>query len=85
MADKPAVAEYRRPDASKFPTHPAGQHAAIEGTAAARGWTAGEISRLTRSTATADTLGRVADELNRRGVPTTNATDRFSVQMLVLG
>ncbi|MFK0108533.1 hypothetical protein [Streptomyces sp. NPDC091217] len=38
--DDPTVARYRRADPSRFPTHPAGQQAAIEGTLAALGDTA---------------------------------------------
>ncbi|GAA5056374.1 helix-turn-helix domain-containing protein [Streptomyces similanensis] len=33
--DEPTVAEYQRADASKFPTHPAGQQGAVEGMLAA--------------------------------------------------
>ena len=36
---EPTVAEYHRADASKFPTDPAGQQAAVEGMAAAHGHT----------------------------------------------
>ncbi|MFK0233743.1 hypothetical protein [Streptomyces vinaceus] len=36
---EPAVARYRRSDASKFPTSLLGQRAAVEGMAAAEGWT----------------------------------------------
>ncbi|MGY0025224.1 hypothetical protein ACVHNB_40480 [Streptomyces sp. YJ-C3] len=46
---EPTVAEYTRADASKFPTTPAGQEAAVEGMAAAKGWTSGEISRAVRA------------------------------------
>lgn len=56
---EPTVAEYVRADASKFPTDPAGQEAAIEGTAAAHGLTVGRRG----------TFERIADDLNRRGVP----------------
>ncbi|MEU0719062.1 hypothetical protein ABZ498_18025 [Streptomyces lavendulocolor] len=54
QGDEPTVGHYTRADASKFPTHPAGQQAAVEGTAAAhdyepdeepRTYTSGEILR----------------------------------------
>ena len=47
--DEPSAAEYRRADPSKFPMHPAGQQAAVEGMAAAKGWTSGEIIRAVRA------------------------------------
>ncbi|MFE1332072.1 hypothetical protein [Streptomyces microflavus] len=61
-ADKdaePTAAEYTRADASKFPTGPAGQEAAVEGTAAAQG----------RTLPKGGTFERIAADLNRRGVP----------------
>ncbi|MFM9613899.1 hypothetical protein [Streptomyces niveiscabiei] len=54
------VVHYDRADASKFPRTLAGQEAAIEGTAAAHAYT------LRRR----GTFERIADDLNRRGVPT---------------
>lgn len=86
QADEPTVAEYQRADASKFPTTPAGQQAAVEGMAAAKGWTSGELIRNARDVeaAKAGTFGRIADELNRRGVPTDTPTGRLAAQMFAL-
>jgi hypothetical protein len=84
--DDQDVAEYQRADASKFPTHPAGQQAAVEGMAAAKGWTSAELTRNARrvEAAQGDTFGRIADELNRRGVPIDTPTGRLAAQMLDL-
>ncbi|MFF3886587.1 hypothetical protein [Streptomyces sp. NPDC001914] len=68
------AAEYTRADASKFPTTPAGQEAAVEGTAAAHGYT------LRRR----GTFERIADDLNRRGVPTNTAAGALFTQMVTL-
>ncbi|MEU0170159.1 hypothetical protein ABZ214_32710 [Streptomyces iakyrus] len=68
-------ATYRRTDPAGQPTHPAGQQAAAEGMAAALGYEPVDPN---------GTYGRIADELNRRGVPTTNVTGRLAAQMLVL-
>ncbi|MGW5673953.1 hypothetical protein ACWEV4_02480 [Streptomyces sp. NPDC003860] len=80
---EPTVAEYQRADASKSPRHPAGQQAAVEGMATAKGWTSVEISRLTHGAAESGTFAQIADELNRRGVPTT-ATSRLVGQVVAL-
>jgi hypothetical protein len=72
----PNVLYYRRVDPSKLPTTPAGQQAAVEGMAAAKGH---EIVVDPHGT-----FGRIADELNRRGVPTNTAAGRFTAQMLGL-
>ncbi|WIC89768.1 serine homologous recombinase [Streptomyces phage SoJo] len=72
--DEPTVAEYERADASKFPTHPAGQEAAVEGTAAAHGYA---IRRRS-------TFERIADDLNSRGVPTDTAAGALVTDMMNL-
>ncbi|KUF19578.1 hypothetical protein [Streptomyces silvensis] len=72
QGDEPTVAEYTRVDASKLPTDPAGQEAAVEGTAAAHGYT------LRRR----GTFERIADDLNRRGVPRETPAGALVTQML---
>ncbi|WP_411145295.1 hypothetical protein [Streptomyces sp. x-80] len=47
--DEQTAAEYVRADQTKFPTDPAGQQAAVEGTAAAEGWTSGELIRAEKA------------------------------------
>ncbi|MEU5136710.1 hypothetical protein [Streptomyces californicus] len=74
QGDEPTVAEYTRADASKFPTHPAGQEAAAEGMAAAHGYTLHRRS----------TFERIADDLNRRGVPTDTAAGALVTDMMTL-
>jgi hypothetical protein len=73
--DDQDVAEYRRTDPAGEPTHPAGQQAAVEGMLAR--------ARLAprRQSSTSE---RIADELNRRGVPTNTATGRFAAQIFGL-
>ncbi|MFJ1731485.1 hypothetical protein [Streptomyces sp. NPDC088254] len=46
QGDEPTVAEYHRADASKFPTVPAGQMAAVEAMAAAAGFLPDDDSKL---------------------------------------
>lgn len=84
--DDQDVAEYQRADPSKFPTTPTGQQAAVEGTAAAKGWTSFELIRDARrvEATKAGTFGRIADELNRQGVPTDTPTGRLAAQMFAL-
>lgn len=71
QAGEPTVAEYQRADASKFPTTPAGQEAAVEGMVAARGLPPAE---------------QVAADLNRRGaaVPKGRPSDALIADMLGL-
>ncbi|WP_097991866.1 hypothetical protein [Streptomyces sp. f51] len=69
-----AAAEYTRADASKFPTTPAGQEAAVEGMAAAHGYTARRRG----------TFERIADDLNRRGVPTDTPHGKIVTQVFEL-
>ncbi|MCO6747850.1 recombinase family protein [Streptomyces sp. IpFD-1.1] len=71
---EPTVAEYTRADASKFPRTPAGQEAAVEGMAAAHGYTVRRRS----------TFERIADDLNRRGVPTDTPHGKIVTQMVEL-
>ncbi|MCQ9706616.1 hypothetical protein [Streptomyces sp. BSP1] len=86
QANEPTVAEYQRADASKFPEQPAGQQAAAEGMAAAQGWTSAELIRNEQRVerGEADAFGWVADELNRRGVPTNTPMGRLTGQMIGL-
>ncbi|MFE1203466.1 hypothetical protein ACFW5V_17415 [Streptomyces sp. NPDC058762] len=72
--DDQDVAHYQRADASKFPTHPAGQQAAAEGTAATHGYTLRRRS----------TFERIADDLNHRGVPKDTAAGALVTQMVTL-
>ncbi|MFF9704108.1 hypothetical protein ACF1FE_23455 [Streptomyces griseofuscus] len=72
--DEQDVAKYERADASKFPAHPAGQQAAVEGMAAAEG-----LGIRRRSS-----FERIADDLNRRGVPTDNPTGALVTEMFEL-
>ncbi|MEI5099011.1 hypothetical protein RB200_10675 [Streptomyces sp. PmtG] len=74
QGDKPTVAEYTRADPSKFPTTPAGQQAAVEGTAAAHGYTLRGRSAFER----------IADDLNRRGVPTSTPHGKIVTEMVKL-
>ncbi|MCA1218851.1 hypothetical protein [Streptomyces sp. 8L] len=71
--DEQTTAVYQRADQTKFPTNPAGQQAAVEGTAAALG--------LHTSSST---YQRVADELNRQGVPTNGPSRRFAGKVFEL-
>ncbi|MGW5304864.1 hypothetical protein ACWERF_13100 [Streptomyces griseoluteus] len=73
-SDDPKVAHYVRADASTLPTHPAGQQAAVEGMAAAEGL------RIRRRSS----FERIADDLNRRGVPTDNPTGTLVTEMFEL-
>ncbi|MFB7452827.1 hypothetical protein [Streptomyces sp. NPDC056194] len=80
---EPTVAEYHRADASKFPTTPAGQQAAIEGTLAAGLLPADNPAvadhnrrRSEQESTPAGTFQRVADELNRRGEPVVGLPSR---------
>lgn len=85
QADEPTVARYQRVDPSTLPSHPLGQQAAVEGMAAAKGWTSGEITRIVRGRAAkAGTVDRIVGELNRRGVPTDTAMGRMTAQMFAL-
>ncbi|MFF2309200.1 hypothetical protein ACFVVJ_09045 [Streptomyces albidoflavus] len=72
-SEGPKVAHYVRADASTLPTHPAGQEAAVEGMAAA-GYT------LRRR----GTFERIADDLNRRGVPTDTPHGKIVTEMFEL-
>ncbi|MBK6018524.1 hypothetical protein [Streptomyces sp. MBT53] len=72
--DEQGVAEYERADASKFPTAPAGQEAAVEGTAAAHGY---RVRRLS-------TFERIAEDLNRRGVPRDTPAGTLVTDMMSL-
>jgi hypothetical protein len=84
--DEPTVAHYQRADADKMPTHPAGQQAAVEGMLAAEGWTSGELIRRARraKAAKSGVFGQIADELNRRGVPTDTPAGRLAADMFAL-
>ncbi|WP_419666892.1 hypothetical protein [Streptomyces sp. 2-1] len=73
-SDGPKVAHYVRADASTLPTHPAGQEAAVEGMAAAHGYT---VRRR-------GTFERIADDLNRRGVPTDTPHGKIVTEMFEL-
>ncbi|MFC3347756.1 hypothetical protein ACFOOM_10015 [Streptomyces echinoruber] len=73
--DEPTVAHYRRADETKFPTHPAGQRASIEGVAAARGYDPLDDP---------SSFQRIADELNARGVPVDTAAGRLTATMYAL-
>ena len=71
---EPTVAEYHRADASKFPADPTGQQAAVEGMATAHGHTVRPRG----------TFERIADDLNRQGVPTDTAAGALFTDMVSL-
>ncbi|MFF5501248.1 hypothetical protein [Streptomyces roseolus] len=71
---EPTAAEYHRADASKFPTTPAGQQAAVEGMATAHGHTFRRPH----------VVKRIADDLNRRGVPSDTAAGALFADMMSL-
>lgn len=73
--DDQDVAEYRRTDPTGEPTHPAGQQASVEGMLAR----ARMAPRRQSST-----FERIADELNRRGVPVSTPAGRLTAQMYAL-
>ncbi|MFJ7411600.1 hypothetical protein ACIQWZ_12400 [Streptomyces sp. NPDC098077] len=73
-SDGPKAAHYVRADASTLPTHPAGQEAAVEGMAAAHGYTQRRRG----------TFERIADDLNRRGVPTDTPHGKIVTEMFEL-
>jgi transcriptional regulator with XRE-family HTH domain len=73
--DDQDVAEYRRTDPTDEPTHPAGQQAAVEGMLAR--------ARLAPRRQPS-TFERIADDLNRRGVPVNTPAGRLTAQMYAL-
>jgi hypothetical protein len=73
---EPDVAQYERTDPSGQPTHPAGQQAAVEGKAAALGFEPVSGKRTT--------FERMADDLNRRGVPRDTPTKNLVTEMMNL-
>ncbi|MFH9295637.1 hypothetical protein [Streptomyces sp. NPDC017520] len=64
---------YQRKDTTGAPAHPAGQQAAVEGTAAARSIPLADPDGR---------WGRIADDLNARGVPVGNPTGRLMAHVL---